>query len=80
MAETKAKVKRMGELQSDTSGPEETSEILKPVRTVTDEEMKNLEDHDMVPAITSPAVVWAGTWYTPIRVMRRRSRPLSRRP
>ena len=47
MADTKAKVKRMGELQAILAGPEETSEILKPVRTVSEEEMKNLEDHDI---------------------------------
>ena len=48
MAETKAKVKRLGELQSILSGPEETSEILKPVRSATDEELQSsLEDHDI---------------------------------
>ncbi len=49
MAETKgAKIKRLGELKSILASPEETSEILKPVRTATDEEIqKTLEDHDI---------------------------------
>lgn len=49
MAETKgARIKRLGELKSILSTPEETSEILKPVRTATDEEIqKALEDHDI---------------------------------
>ena len=47
MADGKAKIKLMGELQAILAGPEETSEILKPVRTVSEEEIKKLEDHDI---------------------------------
>ncbi len=48
MAEQKVSVKQLDALKAIMAGPEEPSEILKPVRGILDEEVQNaLEDHDI---------------------------------